>query len=205
MAYKMVRQHYNCLEKRKTSSRKPRLKVFEKGLLMTNSDVKDAFLLPQLVNPCFDFNGLFAMWNPFKNLLVDDILSRKRFSCIQRGFLCFEFSNLLSEFSNLSLIIWDLLIKDLLFAETLLFLGLEVTQFFLTVLPKIPLQSHLVDLCFDLKISISKKSEILDQLGKESFKLNQVFGNQSRKLMQGKLIEEFKDVMHQGFFFLDNN
>lgn len=136
----MVHQPYKGRYKKKKSSKKPRLKVPEKGILMTDSTAKKAFLLPRLLNSDFDFKGIFTMWNPFKNFLVDSILSRKRFSCIQRGFLRFHFSNLLIQFSYLSLIVRDLLIDGLLLAETLLFLVLEVTKFLLTVLTKVPLK-----------------------------------------------------------------
>lgn len=90
---------------RNTSGRKPRLKIFKKDLLMTNSVVKEVFLLPQLANPFFDFKGFLTMCNPFESLMVNNALSRKRFIRIQRSLLFLDLSNLLGKFIFFILIV----------------------------------------------------------------------------------------------------
>lgn len=141
---------------------------------MTNSTVEKAFLLLKLDNPFIDFKGLLTMCNPFENLLVDNALSRKRFSQIQGRLFFVDFNNLLGKFSYLSLVVRDLLVESLLFVETFLLLGLKIIEFSLTNFTEIPLSSHLVDLRLNLKVIMPTKSEVFDQLCEESFKFNQV-------------------------------
>lgn len=72
---------------------------------MTNHVVEEVPLLLQLANPFFNFKVLLTMCNPLENLLVDNALSRKRFSQVQGSLLFLDFSNLLGKFNYLSLIV----------------------------------------------------------------------------------------------------
>lgn len=52
---------------------------------------------------------------------------------------------------------------------------------------------------------MSMKGKILDQLGEETFELNQILDNRGRKLMKGNFIEKLKDVVHQTFFLFEED
>lgn len=69
-------------QQKEKSSKKSRFKILKKGRLIIDLTVQKAFLPSQLLNNGLDLKGIFAMWNPFHNFMVNGILSRKRFDRI---------------------------------------------------------------------------------------------------------------------------
>lgn len=165
-----------------------------------NHVVYEVPLLLQLAIPFFKFKGLITMCNSLKNLLIDNILSRKSSSWIQGSFLFLNFNNFLGKISYLSLIVWDLLVEGVLLVEMFLLLGLKTIELPLTNFTEVPLSSHLIEFHFNLEVRVSTKTEVFDKLSEEGFKSNQVLGHMSNKLVLRKLVKKLEDVDPQSLF-----
>lgn len=78
------------------------------------------------------------------------------------------------EFSDLGLVVRDLLIEGFPLMKTLFLLMFELVEFPLTSLTGILFDIRLIEFHVYLKINILSKAQVLDELSKESLKFDKV-------------------------------